>query len=148
MLDERALAMFSAALRHVRTAEHLATTPDPDRSADQAFHVAGFGPECIRKAGLPRRTYDQAIGHGVGAAAEFALRFALAVDPVARRYDIEGWQGRYPALARWNENARYEATGTRSDHDAASVVREAREVVDVMTFAFWADGAIPSDFSW
>lgn len=148
MLDRRALEMLSAALRHVRTAEHLAHVAAPNRSSDQAFHLAGFGPECARKAGLPRSTYDQAIGHGVGAASELALRFALAVDPVARRYDVEGWASRYPALSNWTERARYEPTGRRSDQDAAAVIREAREIVDRLAFSLWADGQIPAGFTW
>lgn len=148
MLDRRALGMLSAALRHARTAEYLLSAPKPDQSPDQAFHLAGFGPECARKASLPRATYDQAIGHGVGAASETALRFALAVDPVARRYDVEGWAARYPALAGWNERVRYEPTGRRSTQDAAEIVREAHEVVDRLSFALWADGQVPAGFSW
>jgi hypothetical protein len=148
MLDARSLGMLSAALRHVRTAEHLASVPPPDRSPDQAFHLAGFAPECARKATLPRPTYDQAIGHGVAAASEAALRVALAMDPVGRRYDIEGWRARYPALARWNERVRYEPTGRRTEQEVADLLREVREIVDRLTFALWADGKIPAGFAW
>lgn len=37
--------LISAALRHVRDAEQLLTS-----SPDQAWHLADFGPECIRKS--------------------------------------------------------------------------------------------------
>src|SRR5262249_1839607 len=117
MLDARALGMLSAALRHVRTAELLASIDSAECSPDQAFHLAGFWAEYGRKAGIPQSTYGQAIGHGVGEASELALRFALAADPVARRYDVENWAVRYPVLATWSERVRYETTGRRSAKD-------------------------------
>lgn len=148
LLEDRALGMLSAAVRHVRTAEHLSSVDPPERSPDQAFHLAGFGPECARKATLPRSTYNRAIGHGVTGASESALRVALVLDPFARRYDLEEWAPRYPALAGWNERARYEPTGCRTQQEADSVVREAREIVDRISFALWADGRIPVGFAW
>jgi hypothetical protein len=146
-MDRRALALLSAALRHVRDAEHLADA-GPHQSLDQAYHLAGFGPECARKSVLTKRTFDQAIGHGVQTASESALAFALAMDPAARRYAIEGWGARYPALGAWNERARYEKTGHRDAVSVANVVREAREVVDGIVLSLWADGRIPEGFSW
>jgi hypothetical protein len=148
VLGPRALAMLSAALRHVRDAEHLMAGDPLTRSPDQAFHLAGFGPECARKATLPRSTYDQAIGHGVTHASELALQFALVTDPVARRYDILEWKDRYPELSRWHERARYDQTGTHPDGEARAIVAEAREIVDRLAFALWADGHVPAGFVW
>ena len=148
VLGARSLAMLSAALRHVRDAEHLLSADPSVQSPDQAFHLAGFGPECARKAALPRATFDQAIGHGVTDMSELALRFAVVTDPVARRYDIQGWSGRYPALLRWREAARYDQTGTHLDHEVRAVVTEAREIVDRIAFALWADGQVPAGFAW
>lgn len=55
MLADRALDLLSAALRHVRDAETLATSADDARSLDQAFHLAGYGPECERDGADPER---------------------------------------------------------------------------------------------
>src|SRR5215212_4601191 len=92
--------LLSAAIRHLRDAEFLASVAAPDRSLDQAFHLAGFAPECARKAALPRSTFDKAIGHGTTDASELSLEWALAHDPRARRYriDLVKWAARYPAL--------------------------------------------------
>lgn len=133
--------LLSAALRHVRDAQYLAGS-----SPDQAFHLAGFGPECARKATLPKATYDKAIGHGVGGTSELALGVALSLDARAHRYGLVGWATRYPALAAWTEMARYDKTG---DHEeVARLLQEAREVVDRIAFARWADGLVPSEFAW
>lgn len=147
MLDESAQGFLSAALRHVRDAEHLLAAT-VDRSVDQAYHLAGFGPECARKAAIPARTYDQAIGHGVGRSSELALDYVLSTNAAAHRYDLKDWLKSYPQLAAWNEISRYEATGTRQVSEVAAVVEQARKIVDQMTYALWADGLIPGAFSW
>jgi hypothetical protein len=147
MLEEKAQGLLSAALRHVRDAEHL-LEGSPFQSIDQAYHLAGFGPECARKATIPARTYDQAIGHGVGRTSERALDYALATNVSAHRYDLKEWRVRYPRLAAWSENARYDGTGKRQNADVAALVSETREVVDRITYALWADGLIPKAFSW
>jgi hypothetical protein len=147
-MDQRALDLLSAALRHVRDAEHLTSALELDRSIDQAYHLAAFGPECARKAALSRRTFDRAIAHGVSGMSDTALAFALAMDPSARRFDLEGWSPRYPSLGAWSEGARYEATGTRTAAEVNALLRESREIVDRLVFALWADGLVPGAFSW
>jgi hypothetical protein len=142
------LDALSAALRHVRDAEHLSRTAEEHASLDQSYHLAGFGPECARKAALGADTYARAIGHGVGPSSEAALRFALATDGAARRYDLEEWRTTYPALAGWSESARYEPTGRREAAEVAALVAEARRIVDAITYALWADGRIPQAFTW
>ena len=139
---------LSAALRHVRDAEHLAGPDEPAHSLDQAYHLAGFGPECARKAILSEATFDLAIGHGIGEATEPGLKAALALDPGAHRYRISGWEKRFPALAKWTEQARYEKTGSRKGSEVKAVVEEARRVVDDVVLALWMDGRIPKDFTW
>jgi hypothetical protein len=79
-LDKHAVDLLSAALRHVRDAEHLATPNHSGYSPDQAHHLAGFGPECAQKATLQ------------------------------------------------------------------AIVREARDLVDRITAALWADGRLPDTF--
>ncbi len=140
-------AMLSAALRHRRDAEQLADGP-ADASPDQAFHLAGFAAECARKCVLSTETFDKAIGHGVGEAAEAGLLAALALDPMAHRYRLSAWGARYPALAKWTEQARYEKTGSRTPDIVRGVVQEACQIVDAVVFALWADGFVPAGFDW
>jgi hypothetical protein len=115
---------------------------------DQAYHLAGFGPECARKAVLSKSTFDLAIGHGVGESAEVGLRAALALDPGAHRYRVTHWAKRFPALARWTEQARYEETGSRKPDEVAALLVESRSVVDAIVFSLWADGRLSRDFTW
>lgn len=146
MNDDR-LARLSAALRHMRDAEHLADAARGPISIDQAYHLAGFAPECARKAALSSAVYDKPMGHG-GRASEAVLGMALALDARAHRYDLASWQARYPALARWSERARYEQTGTYRPEETDGLLREAREIVDRIAFALWADGSVPESFAW
>jgi hypothetical protein len=60
------LALFSAALRHLRDAEHLADATTPHGSLDQAYHLAGFAPECGRKATIAADWMNKALGHDLG----------------------------------------------------------------------------------
>jgi len=142
------LTFLSAGLRHMRDAEHLEQADPSVRSLDQAYHLAGFAPECLRKATLTPRIFDLAIGHGVTARSEPALEMALAIDPVAQRYDLVGWAARYPAIHQWSEGCRYDQTGTRSVADVRALLAEARELVDAISFALWADGHVPKAFRW
>jgi hypothetical protein len=140
--------LLSAAIRHIRDAELLASVAAPDRSLDQAYHLAGFGPECARKATLSRSTFDKAIGHGTTEASELSLEWALAHDPRAHRYriDLAAWAGRYPALAKWNEGARYDRTGRRQAPEVAALLAEARAIVGATVAALWGDGALDARF--
>lgn len=138
--DDRRSVLLSAALRHVRDAEDLLP-----RSPDQAFHLAGFGPECARKATLASDWLDKVIGHGMDGSVEPLLELASSLDSEAARYQIRGWADRYPALARWTEQARYERTGTRSTLDSQRLVEEAREIVEELALALWMDGLIPGE---
>jgi hypothetical protein len=147
-LSKKAQDALSAALRHVRDAEHLADTSHPHSSLDQAFHLAGFGPECVRKATLSDRALDKAIGHGVGEFAERALSAALAWDVIAHRYRLSDWANRFPTLKRWSVDSRYERTGRFSAPDVQPLLADARRAVDEVVWAIWADGRLPRTFSW
>lgn len=135
--------LVSAALRHVRDAEFLLDQTHGRVSPDQAFHLAGFGPECARKATLTVDWFDKAIGHRMDEKIEDLLTTALALDPVAARYDTHSWSERHPALAGWTEQSRYDRTGTRSQATAEALVSEARQIVDGLTLALWMDGRLP-----
>lgn len=144
----RQLVLISAALRHVRDAAYLLDASHPGQSIDQAFHLAGFGPECARKALLGDRVFDKVLGHRFDAGVELVLDAALALDPQARRYSPRGWAARYPALPTWSEQSRYYATGTKTDASARPVVEQAARAVHDTVVALFADGRIPSGFSW
>lgn len=147
-IAKRRADLISAALRHVRDAEHLAQA-GPGESLDQAFHLAGFGPECARKACLSDNLADKAIGHGFDGGAEAVLRVALALDVHAHRYRAEGWEVRYPALTEWKVESRYWATGTANQPDRLSktsaLLRDVRSAVDNVVLAMWTDGLLSTD---
>ncbi len=142
------MCLVSAALRHVRDAEHL-VAEGPNSSPDQAYHLAGYAPECMRKATLSVRWFDKAIGHRFDDSTEGALEFAIALDPLAERYAPRRFGSRFPALACWREDARYEQTGARDPAEAQRCVSEARNVTNDLLFAMWADGRLrDEDGSW
>jgi len=142
-LPAKQAALLSAALRHARDAEHLLEAGAGYTSPDQAYHLAGYGPECARKATLSIRWLDQAVGHGAEASAGDILELAMSLDPLARRYDPLADPARWPTLARWRVEARYERTGKFDRVQAEALCREAREAVDAVAVALWADGRIP-----
>lgn len=145
VLGSEAIDLISAALRHVRDAEWLADPNNPHRSPDQAYHVAGYGPECARKATLRSRDFDKTIGHRFGAAQEDVLDVAVALDPFALRYEPRDWAGRFPALTEWRETVRYGRTGDLDRKRIAvdPLLRDSREAVDAVVAALWADGCFP-----
>jgi hypothetical protein len=140
-LPPQARKMISAALRHVRDAEHLLSCSAGYASPEQAYHLAGLGPECARKATISEPWLDKVIGHGVTPWADEMVEFATALDPMAHRYDIRDFLNRYPQLARWSIESRYAETG-RNSPEAVLVCRQAREIVDAIVIALWADGRL------
>jgi len=144
-LQREAIDLVSAALRHVRDAEWLGDPVNPRGSPDQAWHLAGYGPECARKATLRTRDFDKSIGHRLQRGSEDVLDIATALDPLALRYEPVDWAGRFPALAEWRETVRYDRTGSfaRKPFSAAELVGQARQAVDAVVTACWADGRFP-----
>lgn len=135
--------LASAALRHIRDAEFLASGTPPI-SLDQASHLLGFGPECARKACLHEAWADTAIGHAIGARGEEVVDFVAALDARAARYRVGAWRARFPELVGWSESCRYDATGT-ADTQPEIVVRRlgaARHAVDDVILSLWADGLL------
>ena len=135
----------SAALRHIDDAEHLADLNGPHPSPDQAYHLAGYAPECMRKATLGVRWFDMAIGHRFDDAAERVIDFAIAMEPMALRYNPSDRRTRFPAMAAWQEDVRYLRTGSTDPATVRRCVTEARTMVDEMLFALWADGRIEDE---
>lgn len=137
--------LVSAALRHVRDAEHL-LEPGPHRSVEQALHLAGFGPECARKACVDEQLADKALGHEIKDATDAAVGMLLAIDPSASRYGIDVHNIELPLRAQhWSADCRYMATGTAEDHHVAAVVKEARDFVDRCVADLWCDGSLPGE---
>ncbi|OGQ11486.1 MAG: hypothetical protein A2138_05710 [Deltaproteobacteria bacterium RBG_16_71_12] len=142
-LTEKQLELLSAAQRHVRDARALL-----DSSSDQSWHLAAFGPECARKATLPRRHLDRVLGHLGEDGDDLALEFALAIAPEAARYRLRRWASEFPLLAAWRIDCRYEKTRTRARSTAEPLVAEAEALVHRISQALWLDGRIPGDFAW
>lgn len=141
-LSTQQLDFVSAAARHLNDAERLVNA-----SPDQAFHLAGFAPECAQKAVLTSRWLDKALGHLNDPIGEQALEFALSVEPSAARYRLRLKGPALPVLARWGVECRYERTGTRAS-EAPQAVSEAEALVDSIASALFMDGRIPPDFEW
>lgn len=137
--------LASAALRHVGDAATLAKS-----SPVQAFHLAGFGPECARKAALTwhesksEAEIDKAVGHGFRADSEVALEWVLAVDPLVARYELPDWKARFPPLKEWNEQVRYAPSDQIGAVAAKKMVDAATDAVTQVLTALWADGRLPS----
>lgn len=164
-LSAQACDLVCVALRHIRDAEYLANLdgrhpPHADgspayTSLDQAYHLAGFGPECIRKAVLSIRDFDKEIGHRFNEPAaapvtttnEDVIDVIIAMDPGAHRYyPVDApWASRYPALRAWTEEARYRRTGTYANDPARvrALLVEAREAIDEVVLSLWLDGRLP-----
>ena len=106
MLD-REPDFASAALRHIRDAEHLAE-PGVHSSRDQAWHLAGFAHECARKAFIYEGWIPKMLGHEFDRAGERVVQIAIALDPRAGRFPVAAWARRYPAIAHWRPEHRYE----------------------------------------
>jgi len=142
MLTTKASEKVSAALRHVRDAEHLLGCSAGHASPDQAYHLAGLGPECARKSTISEDWLDKVIGHGATPWADVMLDFATSLDPVAHRYDIREFERRFPELAKWTINSRYDKTTKHDLAQARAICAEAREIVDDLIIALWADGRL------
>jgi hypothetical protein len=142
-LQKKRADVISAALRHVRDAETL-YADGPRRSIDQAFHLAGFAPECARKACLFERFADKAIGHGFDENTEAIIETALCVDPRAHRYRPLGWSMRFPVFADWTPVSRYWPTNQADESRTRQLIQDARTVVGEVVLAMWADGALPA----
>jgi len=143
MLQPAAFDLVSAALRHARDAEWLASKANPNPSPDQAYHLAGYGPECARKATVRAPWLHRTIGHRFDQASDAVLDVAVALDPLALRYEPKSWATRFPALAAWREDVRYDRTGSKRAEQVEALLADCREAVDRVVVGLWADGLMP-----
>jgi len=138
------MSLASAALRHIADATMLY-----DASPVGALHLAGFGPECARKAALAYDTREvdaevwKYIGHGIDPRAEEAARFVFGLDPLASRYPVMGWRERFKGMKKyWHVEARYLRSDAVPPTRAARVLNDARTATTEVIAALWADGRL------
>lgn len=139
--------LTSAALRHIRDAEHLFAAGD-HRSVEQAQHLAGFGPECIRKAALSARWGDKLLGHDLTDIGDDFGELLVALDPHAARAGALGLGARFPALAEWTPERRYDRTGVADEAEVGALIDAARRAVDEIFVALWLDGRLDGGAEW
>lgn len=135
----------SSALRHIRDAEHLIES-GAHTSRDQAWHLAGFAHECTRKAYIQAARngwVPKMLGHDFDEAGDLVMEIAIALDPRAGRFPVNDWAKRYPAIAAWRPEHRYDRTGAcdlgRSIDD---LVQQGRDAVDACIVALFMDGTV------
>ena len=135
--SDRSSDLISAALRHVRDADDFLQT-----SPDQSWHLAGFGPECARKACLEQTWLDRVLGHDLSEVSDGVVEVALALDVQAARYEVRDFANRFPRLKLWSVETRYDRTGTHSETEARALVEEAAALTYALTADLWMDGRI------
>jgi hypothetical protein len=134
---------LSAALRHVRDAEHLLES-DEHASPDQAWHLAGFAHECARKALLQDGWVARMLGHDFDDASEQVIDVAIALDSRANRLPLRDWARRYPTIAEWKAEHRYERTGASRAlrREVVGLVTQGRQAVDASVLALFLEGTL------
>ena len=143
-MPDGATDFASAALRHIRDAEHLITA-GAHVSRDQAWHLAGFAHECARKACIGGSWVPRMLGHGFSTADERVVEIAIALDPRASRFPVRSWADRFPAIATWHPDHRYERTGTcdgTTNRNIEDLVKQGRESVDACVVALFIEGSL------
>ena len=135
-------AMVSAALRHIEDAHWLL-----DISPVQAAYVAGYGPECARKAALASWTdrenlRNRMIGHRFDQTAEIALSLFCDLDPLAPRYNLQRWTSRRSTLGEWKEDLRYARSDALPRARARRIVEAATALTTETLAKLWADGRL------
>ena len=134
----------SAALRHVRDAEHLVEKGEHS-SRDQAWHLAGFAHECARKAFIGEGWVPKMLGHDFTNAGEKVVEIAIALDPRAGRFPVRRWAARYPAITPWRPDHRYDRTGTSDadkDRKVEDLVAQGREAINACMVALFIEGSL------
>lgn len=142
-LSSHQMELVSAALRHISDARTLLPS-----SPVQAMYLAGYGPECIRKAALMRLPGDEedqrnrAIGHRFGKPEELTLKLFCDSDTLAPRYRLTGWKSQVNVLGDWKEDLRYGRSDSVPRGRATRLV-DACETLTVQTLAdLWSDGRL------
>ncbi|MEZ4475524.1 MAG: hypothetical protein R3F60_32965 [bacterium] len=125
--------MASAALRHVRDARGL--LGGSDASLDQAWHLAGFGPECARKAAINTPALDKVLGHEAHDAE--LLGWLLSLD-VSAHLIVRG----AAPTGGWEPAHRYEPTGARGLADVEQLVEACEADTLAIVGGLWTAGRV------
>ena len=133
----RAHDFASAALRHIRDAVALLWS-ESYASTDQAWHLAGFGPECARKAALSDDRVHRILGHD--AHDPSLLSWLQSLDQ-----DLVGPSRSVAPTSDWKPSHRYEATGTRARQAVAQFVAGAEIDTLEIIGALWCAGRLPRE---
>lgn len=140
-LSNQQMGMISAALRHIADAEALL-----ESSPAQSLYLAGYGPECARKAALTRwpspaeDLRNKAIGHRFDDPAEVALGWFCDLDSLAPRYSLLRWKKAHNVLGEWKEDVRYGRSDRVTVTKARRFLEAARELTLGTVAKLWADG--------
>lgn len=126
--------MIDAGLRHLGTATRCLEHAD----WEQVAHLAGFGPECLRKAAmLAPPAVNREFGHKLGM--HEMLDALSALRPHGLRLRADRLQTTWPALEDWDPQARYAADGTVSADQAKELHTDAAAAVRGLLFAMVLD---------
>jgi hypothetical protein len=142
--QKSSVTFLSAALRHVRDAEYL-QLKSANTSVDQAWHLAGLGIECARKAGVEINWFWKLVGHSFSDQAEAIVDLAIALDPAASRLPIANWRTDYPTIKLWSSEHRYDKSGTHQPAAVLQLVVESRLACRKMSLALLLDGTVNSE---
>lgn len=134
--SNRSEALASAALRRIADAQRLLLPEGGSAgSFDQSWHLAGFGPECARKAALTSGQLSRILGHDLADAD--LTGWVLALDTATTA------AARQPApTGGWRPEHRYEATGTREEEAARALLRACEDDTLQILGRLWAEGLL------
>lgn len=114
----------------------------PYHSFDQVWHLAGFGPECARKARFPEAQWRKLLGHELGHVSDAILDWIEAIATEAARADLRRLVDGHLELARWKPDHRYQKSGTTTQAQARKIYDQAEQVTDRLLASLWVDGHI------
>lgn len=127
----------SAGLRHYSDATMLAGQGRVDNHA----YLGGYVMECALKALLQVHGYGpRAYGHDLNALSTKGLALASMLSPGMSRYRVDRVSRLSEAIAVWNPEMRYAATGAVSPADAAVVLEVAKAMVSEVFVPLLLDG--------
>ena len=132
-MPPEALDMLSAAFRHLECAQNLLAT-----SPDEAWYLAGYVPECTRKAVISSGEFLKIIGHDPGSR---ILNFVIAGDVEAHRAGVDQWS-MSESWGKWSPEHRYDRTSEARKVTAATLVAEAENRLWNVVVSAWTDGRI------
>jgi hypothetical protein len=128
---------LSSSLRHYTDSTMLAGQGRVDNPA----YLGGYVIECALKALLQIHGYGpRAYGHNLNSLSAKGLALASMFSPALSRYRVDRVPKLSEAIAVWNPEMRYAATGAVSSSDAAVVLDVAKAMVSEVIVPLFLDG--------